>query len=177
MKVDKEHGAEFEKALNTALKNGWSRASDAGERATEQPKDRDFFFVCCDQCSSREAAMLAIYRRDAETLYVSDILPKERSELSHDQYNAILEDFHDNVLSKLKVSFPLVFLLMSAEMDVESMMSPQAFEALKHFSALANRATGSAHPMDRDRWYRFLVLLEAAAHRLDGHSLGRWPSS
>src|SRR4051794_41098988 len=113
IKVDKEHGAEFEKALNATLANGWACANEAEKRATEHIKDPNFLFVYCSPSARREAAMLAIYRQDAETLYVSDILPKEMSEFSHSQYNSILEDFHDNVLSKLKVPFPFTFLMLS----------------------------------------------------------------
>jgi hypothetical protein len=42
------------------------------------------------------------------------------------------------------------------------------------FSRLANKSTGAAHPMDKKRWYAFLIAAHRASKRLDSDQLARW---
>jgi len=95
IKVDSEHSAEFVASLDAALKGGWSRAHVAEERAGKSSIDDEFFYYVCKKRAKREAALVSLYRSDAETLYVSNVVPRDLSELSHEQYNLILQDFHD----------------------------------------------------------------------------------
>lgn len=175
LKVDSKHSADFAKAVSAALTNGWVRAWEAEQRAEAMDSvSGEAFYFKCDRRDGREAALLAIYRRDGETLYVSNIVPSEKSELSHEQYNTILKDFHDSVLSKLSPTFPIMFLLGSNILRIEDTMKPEVFQLLRHFSASANKSTGSSHPIDRERWYAFLVVLARSPHRLDSLILMRW---
>jgi hypothetical protein len=67
IKVDSENSADFILAVNAALTGGWSRAWEAERRAEAMDSltDEEFYF-CCDKREKREAALLAIYRKDAE---------------------------------------------------------------------------------------------------------------
>ena len=174
IKVDSEHSAEFVASLDAALKGGWSRAHEAEERAGKSSIDDEFFYYVCKKRGKREAALVSLYRSDAETVYVSNVVPRDLSELSHEQYNLILQDFHDTVLSRLHPSFPIVFGLGSDELRIEDMMPPPVLRTFKHFSTLANHSTGSAHADDRERWYLFLIALHQNPNRLDGHTFCRW---
>ena len=174
MKVDSEHTKEFVAALDAALSAGWSRAHDAEKRASEINAGGEFFYYYCDKRENRQAAMVSIYRKDAETLHVTNVVPTELSELNHQQYNGILQDLHDTVLRKLHKTFPAAIMLASNQLRIENLMSADAFRLLRQFSAMANKSTGSSHPMDCERWFAFLVTLRRSNHGLDTHSLLRW---
>jgi hypothetical protein len=117
---------------------------------------------------------LTIYRRDEQTLYVSNVVPREAPALSYEQYNVILEDFHETVLSRLQASYPITFMLGSDQLRIEDLMSPNHFRVLKCFARNAKRSTGSAHPADRERWYILLLALHTCPNRLTADALSRW---
>ncbi|WFU71056.1 hypothetical protein [Bradyrhizobium sp. CB2312] len=39
---------------------------------------------------------------------------------------------------------------------------------------MANKSTGSSHPLDQQRWLRFLILAHCSAQKPDGERLRRW---
>jgi len=176
IKVDKDHTKEFIDAVEAALTGGWTRTVNAEEEARKHGGflDGELLYCNCDDRRGREPVMVAIHRKDAETLYVSNVVPLKNWELSHAQYNGALQDFHDNILSKLKAKFPITFMLGSDELRIERMMSPEAFKLLRQFSGAANKSTGSSHPSDQQRWFAFLVTLSRTKHHLDVTSLFRW---
>lgn len=49
-----------------------------------------------------------------------------------------------------------------------------AEEALHNFSILANKATGSSHPRDQERWFQFIFAAYRAPQQLDIDNLMRW---
>jgi hypothetical protein len=175
IKVDPSNTAGLIASIDAALNSGWERDSGREEaEAREAINERELFYYVCDKRGAREAALVVICRHNPETLHVSTVVPREMDELKYEQYNAILTDFNDNVLSRISASFPIAFLLASDELHIEDLMPKEAFEALRRFSLLANKASGSSHPMDRERWIVFLVTLHRSTHRLDSESLKRW---
>ena len=56
------------------------------------------------------------------------------------------------------------------------MVSPAVAEALRRFSVLANKSTGASHPLDRDRWFDFILLAHRENAQLDASVLARWLS-
>lgn len=176
IKVDKDHTKEFAAAVEAALTDGWTRAVEAEKQGKEVGGflDGEFFYYMRDDRREREPVMVAIYRKDAETLYVSNVVPLKGWQLSHQQYNGALQDFHDNILSKLKAEFPITFMLGSDQLQIGRMMSPEAFALLRQFSAAANKSTGSSHPSDQQRWFAFLATLSRTKHHFDVSSLFRW---
>lgn len=173
LRIDAQHSPEFFAALDENLPAGWSRAKDAEERA-KSGLDREFYYYLRASAEGRVGAMVAIYRRDAETLYVSNVVPSDSGRLEHDEYNAILREFCEQALQRVETKFPTAFVLAGEDLDLGRLMSTAAFAKLQTFSAAANKSTGSAHPLDLDRWFDFLVELHTGKHRLDTASLGRW---
>lgn len=167
--VDVANTEKFVAAVDMALTGGWTR-----KKATEDPVGGWHVYYVCDAQGERPKALLAIYRKDDHLLYVSNIVPAETSELTHDQYNLVLMAFHDNILRKLATDFSVTILATGDQRKIEDLLSADAFKALKTFSTLANRSTGSAHPMDRDRWYAFLIAVHQEKSPLDTTDLMRW---
>ncbi|MRZ79045.1 hypothetical protein GKD14_16340 [Paeniclostridium sordellii] len=91
-------------------------------------------------------------------LYVGNIIPMEKSELSIDEYNAILLKFYNDVIkpykergTELNISQPT-----SDIFNPMSVISENALKKLKLFCNAANKSTGSSHPCDRERWFDFI---------------------
>ncbi|MFR3569007.1 MAG: hypothetical protein ACLTUR_13470 [Paraclostridium sordellii] len=91
-------------------------------------------------------------------LYVGNIIPMEKSELSIDEYNAILLKFYNDVIkpykergTELSISQPT-----SDIFNPMSVISENALKKLKLFCNAANKSTGSSHPCDRERWFDFI---------------------
>ena len=59
-------------------------------------------------------------------------------------------------------------------LDVATLLNAETAKALKAFSALANKNTGATHPLDRDRWFKFIILAHLGSAQLDTETLYRW---
>jgi hypothetical protein len=162
-------------AIDAALTKGWTRARDAEKRARELRAERDleFAYYYCDQRAKRKPGMLLICRLDPKTLHVADVKPTPPSELSFAQYNAILTDFHNSVLRRVR-GLNVRFLLTSDNAKIEDMIAPETFRLLKEFSSVAKKSTEGLLPPERRRWIAFLVAHQSEKHRLDKDLLWRW---
>lgn len=114
------------------------------------------------------------FGEETTTLYVSNIVPKQLSELTFDQYNAILGEFYERFARPAAEALGLQHLMTPDTRDIEDLVSESTATKLRTFSKLANKSTGSAHPLDRARWFDFLVASHSESSRLDSHTLARW---
>lgn len=120
-----------------------------------------------------EAAGLMLIA-DGDGLRVANIVPLELSELSHRAYNAILEDFASQIARPAAQEAGYGVEISSSTLQLESVVSPAVTEALRRFSVLANKSTGASHPMDRDRWFDFILTAHRENVQLDASVLARW---
>jgi hypothetical protein len=122
IKITPQHTRDFLSAVDSALTKGWKRATEAeaDARAMSLSESHDeMAYYCCDKRGRRQAAMVAIYRRDPQHLYVSNVVPTKLSQLNHQQYNAILKDFYDEVLGNVRGSFTVSIVLASKQLRIE----------------------------------------------------------
>lgn len=91
-------------------------------------------------------------------LYVVNIVPIEKSQLSINEYNKILQKFYDDIIQPYKKSGTSLNIseLTSDKFDPLSEISESALRKLKKFCKSANKSTGSSHPCDRERWFDFI---------------------
>jgi hypothetical protein len=108
---------------------------------------------------------------DAENAEVSNIVPKETSSLSDDEYNAIADAFVEDVVNPLIVDLPLQLTLGRAEETLDDLLSSEAAAALRQFSGAANKSTGAAHPHDAARWHEFLICAHTMSPSIDASDL------
>jgi hypothetical protein len=101
---------------------------------------------------------LWLTEKDENTLYVSNIVPTEKSSLSISEYNAVLTNFMSHgitgVIEKHKGSYEVT----NEEYSLEDLISKETAKSLRVFSSCANKSTGSSHPNDKERWLSFVVL-------------------
>ncbi len=144
----------FSELLESALKDPWVRRKDKEIGNTNEK------LICFEALkgSAVTPGALFIFPKDGETLWVSNIVPTEGSELTYDQYNFALENFYKNIVLPAIDGTAITADLTSDQISIGSIAGDEVEKALVRFSELANKSTGSSHPLDRERWFEFLVL-------------------
>ncbi|MDV6315927.1 hypothetical protein [Idiomarina sp. HP20-50] len=155
----------FSELLENTSKKPWVRRKDKEEELGSN-KERSVCFEAIEN-SSVSAAALFIFPYKDETLWVSNIVPTEVSELTYDQYNSTLENFYRNVILPAIDGTAITADLTSDQISIGSVAGNEAEKAFIQFSSSANKSTGSSHPSDRKRWLEFLVLVHKAKSDLD----------
>ena len=120
-----------------------------------------------------ESAGLVLFARP-DGLEVTNIVPLQLSELSHRDYNAILEDFAEQIARPASNPTGFVVELSGSTVQIEDKLSVAAADALRRFNALANKSTGASHPYDRQRWFDFVIQTHTDRSDLDSDLLHRW---
>lgn len=110
-------------------------------------------------------ATLTLWQR-GDSYSVTNIVPVEIGQLGVKQYNDLLICFVDEVVEKSDVRGQLALALTDAVRGLDTWTSAEAADALRRFSALANKSTTNSHPNDHERWEVFVI----EAHR-DGDNL------
>ncbi|MGR3565023.1 MAG: hypothetical protein ACU0FH_20240 [Heliomarina sp.] len=97
---------------------------------------------------------------------VTNIVPAEVGELGVKLYNDLLVCFVAEVVDAAAVRDQLALTFTDDVRGLDTWTSAEAADALRRFSALANKSTTNSHPNDRQRWEEFVI----EAHR-DGDNL------
>lgn len=87
-----------------------------------------------------------------QSLHITNITPVIRNEVITEYIRTNYWEIQEDLFNKLKNYFPNeTFLEVSKEWK-----ETEAFNKLKLFSQLANKATGTNHQLDFERWYAFV---------------------
>ena len=105
---------------------------------------------------------------------VTNIVPKSAGSLSYDEYNTIAASFVRDVLNPLATPLAVRVDLGPSEQSIEELLPAAAAAALKRFSRSANRATGTAHPQDAEKWDQFVILAHREHASMGPSTLRRW---
>jgi len=150
--------------ITAAMGQAWKR--DTGQEHDLRPqiaRQEMFCFVCMASPQKRASELwLRLTYAQPNELYVSNIVPREVSSLSHDEYNSVLLEFYDRFVSQAAAARGLTVELGEAEVDLEHWLSPSAASQLRSFSGAANKSTGSSHPNDRERWLKGMRRVQAS---------------
>ena len=118
-----------------------------------------------------EASDLFMVRRGSQ-YDLTNIVPVKTGQLGRSRYNAILQDFVARIASPVVKQTGARLELSSPTHTMEEYLGAEAARALRRFSTAANMSTGSSHPLDRQRWYDFKILVRDKD--VDAGTLGRW---
>jgi len=99
--------------------------------------------------------------------YVTNIIPMNKSSLSIDEYNELIDVWADEYLK----NYPHSYTIGSAERTIESEYGKTASDALKYFSEYANKSTGHSHPLDEKRWFEFIYETIIYGKMIEGELL------
>jgi hypothetical protein len=163
-------------AMEQAAGSAWVRDKTAEARAQAFPALTKRMSYCFARKTDahRPGAMLILAQKDPHSFYVSNIVPLERHQLEHADYNAVLEDFYEHVFKPYADKAGLAHTLTAPEADLERWMDAPTAELLRTFSECANKGTGVSHPDDRTRWNAFMLSAHQNGIHLDPATLARW---
>ncbi len=157
------------------LTDGWSRDAEAeGNLRAMALRGEPTYCFACEQRERRPAAVVSVTQKEPGLFYVPNIVPRDRRELSHDEYNQILAEFTDRFVRPTADRTGVRVELTDTQADLSSWLSSGAAQKLQAFSAVADRSTGASQPCDHDRWMDFILTAHRDGDRLDAHTLRRW---
>lgn len=171
--IPENRRGDFLSRVEKSLPSGWSRDREAESRIPGPEKEHNAYFVCQPQ-DNRPSALVALVPKSEQSLYVSNIVPREASQLTHEQYNRVLDEFANTCIAPIANQMDFTFTLTSDKATLETWVCAETAEKFRRFSALANKSTGSSHPCDKDRWYEFVISVVMNKDRLDASTLMRW---
>lgn len=87
--------------------------------------------------------------------YVANIIPIDKDELSKEEYNSFLLFFYESIIRKIAIPGLRIQNPTSDIFEKSNYLSKTSQKMLSTFSL--NKSTGSNHPLDRERWYEFII--------------------
>ena len=136
--------------------------------------DEDVIVLVRAEFDDIDESALVLWQEEADSYSVSNIVPRHVSELGITKYNAILQDFADRIATPAAQAGDFEVEMTSASRTLDDWLAAGPADALRRVSRLTNKSTGAAHPMDRERWYAFLIATHRSTQRLNADQLARW---
>jgi hypothetical protein len=156
--------------LGRSLPNKWKRDRTREEQVNRYSNSNSQIAYHIASRAGQPAAHLFLWR-DADKYVISNIVPITVGQLTRAQYNSFVEEFRklsvliaENLGLEIRVSSDLL--------DISEHLTPRSMKALTNFERNANR--GSLHPLDSERWRRFLILAHKDNVSLASETLTRW---
>ena len=161
-------------ALLDRIADPWFHTEEKEKKlSTRVESDADILAFERDTSDGLPAATLWLWSQ-SDGYKVTNIVPKATGQLDYSEYNAILEDFEQQVASPAAQQAGFQIEMTSSRQSIEDWLPQKAAEALRLFSRAANKSTGSGHPLDQKRWFRFLIEAHSDNGQLDTRLLARW---
>ena len=162
-------------AVSADLPADWRRDPEAEARMDRLgPVVWDECFAFTRDAEEGDPKIGLFLARERDRLHVLNIAPLVAGILSIDQYNRILDEFKDMLRAHLPPGSGLDMRVTSDVAAITDWVSSDAAALLRSFSALANMSTGASHPLDFERWARFLVQAHREGATLHSSFLSQW---
>ncbi len=162
------------RALISSTSSPWRHAVDREKEIRDVAGENDDVIAFESAASGGLDAVALVLWAQGEGYEVTNIVPLEVGELGYRRYNLALQNFVDVVAEPAARKSVFKIEMTAAKQGLRDWLSPDAVDALRSFSVAANKATGSAHPMDRRRWFSFLLAAHRDRRGLDPERLTRW---
>lgn len=171
--------AQLVRLTEANLIDDWKRDKDAEARVNRFPSSKPgassvIYCFSCLKKKGRKSALLSLIQKDPKTFYVSNIVPMDEDQLTRDEYNSILVDFHENVFKPAGEKAGIKSELTESEAELEQWMDDESSNLLRSFSSLGNKGAGASHPNDRERWNAFVLSAHRNGSKLDPTTLACW---
>lgn len=160
--------------IQRALPQGWKRDLETERRIRSGPSAHNRPTYVFEKTLSETSAALIYLLREVDQFRVTNIVPRRRPQLKFDEYNAILQEFGEQFAEPAASRLGYSYQLTKDQLPIGHWLGANSEAALKRFSATANKGSGSAHPMDFERWAAFIIASHKEAASLDAATLKRW---
>jgi hypothetical protein len=159
--------------VEALLDDGWKRDREAEERLGR--RGALGLWACCFSCTTRAdrpAAGFWVHARSPGELYVSNVIPLEKQDLSEEESNRLLAEFEREFLGPAAAEVGVETEVVPHRRTLGGELSAEAMRLLQAFSASANRRGLQA--TDRRRWNAFLIRAHQEDSLLDPSLLKEW---
>lgn len=143
----------YQKLINQSV-NGWQHNVEREQQLSETDMK---WIIYTANIKDLPKSNLCLHKDNSTTIDVPNIVPLEISQLSVDEYNAILHNFVECILKPIQVDDNFTFELSKNELFLSDMLDENSVNKFKSFSRLANKSTGFSHPRDEERWFDFVL--------------------
>jgi hypothetical protein len=160
--------------IEESLTDSWKRDTETEGRMVQRvvrPGVRYCF--SCAGSEERRAADLWLVEESPRELKVSNIVPAEIGNLSHDEYNALLNEFCDRFVLPSAKATGAVVTLSGQEISIEQWLSKATCRKLRIFST-ANRHVWASKIRDDTSWIDFVASAHREGSTLSSSILARW---
>lgn len=162
--------AALEKLLITRAKAPWRHRA---EEISEPQEHGTVLFMEREEDTTLPAARLVLW--PSEVGYsVMNVVPLKVGQLDRATYNALLQEFTEQVAVPAATGLKLSAKLSRQWQSIDEWFSPSTAQALRRFSNSANKSTGASHPRDQERWMEFLISAHHDGSDIDSDLLYRW---
>ena len=138
----------------------WTRAIDR-EKDAASIGEKAYCFERSEGGELRNAG-LTLFEKIHDVWYVPNIVPIESGQLSYEEYNNLLTDFTNFIVKPVIEELTVSIELTKDQIFLEDITGEEIAGLLKTFSSLANKSTGSSHPLDKKRWFTFIYAVNKA---------------
>ncbi|SHJ43119.1 hypothetical protein [Desulfofundulus thermosubterraneus] len=162
--------------VTSLLDNGWSRDTIAENKFRKDVLGDvgNVFCISAPDTSEHPGGQIWLMENETGVLSVTNIVPTSKNELSMDEYNAILDEFFNRYISSLVDKHRLRFNITPGVITLEDITDEKTVSKLRLFSRAANKSTGSSHPLDKKRWFDFIISAHINDSSLSTDMLIRW---
>ena len=167
------NGSTLKGSLVAHTRSPWRHACDAEDRIESAYPDEGLYAVFERAAAGDVPAARLVLYEDAGKYKVVNIVPTECQSLGETGYNDVLNDFVSRVAEPAQTD-GVSLELTDRWQTITDWTSEEAADALHLFSVMANKATGSSHPADAERWREFLIADHHAQGDLSSYNLRRW---
>jgi hypothetical protein len=166
--------AEIEKNLN----EGWMRdrkVEDEGLERAFLTKDELRFCFRCAPTSSRKGALLVLMshpENPEDSLWLSNIVPDEFGQFTHDEFNYILEEFLHRFARSAAAKAGATIEASTGIIGLEDWFSKETADKLRRF--LSETGGSTSHPTDYGLWMDFVAAARREEASVHVDLLRRW---
>ncbi len=163
--------AEIEKALN----DGWKRNQQIEEEGRARAGLRSGHLRFCFKCTPttiRKGALLVLMSNREDNLGLTNIVPDELGQLTHDEFNCILDEFLQKFARPAAAKTGVSIETSSGVVTIDDWFSAETAQKLRRFLKMSHGST--SHPEDYKLWKEFLVLAHRENAKVHGDLLRRW---
>jgi len=167
--------ASIRKSILSLVYGPWRHEVEREEdlRHNAGGEDDDVIVLARDAFDDIDESGLVLWQKK-DSYWVSNIVPRNVGELGITKYNLILRDFAARIAKPAAQAGGFAVELTLSDKTLDDWLASEPADELRRFSKLANKSTGASHPMDRERWFNFLISAHKTAKRPDPEQLARW---
>ncbi|MCP4111822.1 MAG: hypothetical protein GY749_40900 [Desulfobacteraceae bacterium] len=134
--------------LVSNLNDNWKRNIESEENLLSMSGTKQ---ICIDYFGKEAVGSKIWLNKDKQRFCVINIIPKNKTQLSINEYNQAIELFAKEVLNPASLEYEL----SKADVMLEDLLSDESCKFRK-FSRTANKSTGRANPSDEEKWLDFI---------------------